>query len=334
MRAFVLVSPGDVDGADRLIERVLPDPEPGPGEVRIRVAACGACHTDLHVAEGDLVSPALPRVLGHQVVGRVDARGPEAERFAIGERVGIPWLRHTCGACEHCRAGRENLCGGARFTGLHADGGFAELATVPEAFAYPLPGALPDAQVAPLLCAGIVGYRALRRSGVHPGQRLAIVGFGASAHLVCQVAIHQGCQVFAFTRSKAHQALARRLGAVWAGSLDETPPAPCHAGVFFPPVGTLVPRALELLAPGGVLALAGVSLTDIPPLDYQRHLFHERELRSVTANTRADGAAFLKLTETIPVRAEVERFPLGAVNDVLRLIKAGRVQGSAALEIA
>jgi len=333
MRALVLEQPGDVDAGDRLVERRLPDPEPGPGEIRVRVSVCAACHTDLHVAEGDLRPPSLPLVLGHQVVGRVDARGSGAGRFEIGERVGIAWLRHTCGACEPCRGGRENLCGAARFTGFHAHGGFAEWAVVPETFAYPLPGTLPDAQAAPLLCAGIVGYRALRRSGAQPGQRLALVGFGASAHLVCQVAVHQGCQVFAFTRSKAHRALARRLGAAWAGALEETPPAPCHAGVFFPPVGHLVPRALELLAPGGVLALAGVALTDIPSLEYERHLFHERELRSVTANTRDDGATFLKLAESIPVRAEVERFPLSAVNDVLRLIKAGRIQGSAVLEV-
>jgi propanol-preferring alcohol dehydrogenase len=333
MRAFVLEQPGDVTTGDRLVERAVRDPEPGPGEVRLRVAACGACHTDLHVAEGDLRPPALPLILGHQIVARVESRGPGATRFAVGDRVGVAWLRHTCGACEACRAGRENLCPSARFTGLHAHGGFAELAVAPEAYAYPLPGALPDVQVAPLLCAGIVGYRAYERSGVQPGQRLAIIGFGASAHLVCQVAVHHGCQVFAFTRSAAHQALARRLGAAWAGGLDDAPPALSHAGIFFPPVGTLVPRALELLAPGGVLALAGVALTDIPALQYERHLFHERELRSVTANTRADGAAFLKLAESIPVRAEVERFPLGSVNDVLRLIKAGRVQGSAVLTV-
>ncbi|MFC5238304.1 zinc-dependent alcohol dehydrogenase family protein, partial [Pseudonocardia zijingensis] len=286
--------PGPI-GSGPLHAVELPEPSPGPGEVRVRVQACGVCRTDLHLAEGDLAPRRPLTVPGHEVVGIVDARGPGATRFDVGDRIGIAWLRGTCGRCRWCRTGRENLCRDATFTGWDADGGYAELAVVPEAYAYRLPAGLGDAVAAPLLCAGIVGYRALKRAELPPGGRLGIYGFGASAHVVAQVAIAQGAVVHVLTRSAAARELALELGAASAGPSDGMPPEPLDSAVLFAPAGELVPVAMRALDQGGTLAVAGIHLTDVPRLVYGEELFREKQLRSVTANTRADGEEFLRL---------------------------------------
>jgi propanol-preferring alcohol dehydrogenase len=309
----------------------LPVPEPSPGEVRVRVLACGVCRTDLHLAEGDLL-PRRPRTVpGHEVVGLVEARGAGADRFAVGERIGIAWLRGTCGRCRWCRTGRENLCLAARFTGWDADGGYAEHAVVPEAFAYRLPAALGDAQAAPLLCAGIVGYRALRRAELPPGGRLGIYGFGASAHVVAQVAIAQGATVHVLTRSAQARELAIGLGAASAGPADAEPPEALDSAVLFAPAGDLVPVAMRALDQGGTLAVAGIHLTDVPRMVYADELFREKQLRSVTANTRADGEEFLRLAATLRVRPTVTQHPLAEADRVLTDLAADRVTGAAVL---
>jgi alcohol dehydrogenase, propanol-preferring len=328
VRAWVVERPGPVvDGPLRAV--TLPDPEPGVGEVRIRVTACGVCRTDLHLAEGDLV-PRRPRTVpGHEVVGVVDAIGPGTERFTVGERIGIAWLRGTCGRCRWCRTGRENLCLFARFTGWDADGGYAERAVVPEAFAYRLPEALDDVTAAPLLCAGIVGYRALVRAKLPPGGRLGIYGFGASAHVVAQVAIAQGATVHVITRSGEAQALALELGAASADPV--APPDPLDSAVLFAPVGELVPVALRALDQGGTLAIAGIHLTDVPRLVYADELFREKQVRSVTANTRADGDEFLRLAAALDVRPTVVPRPLAEADRVLADLAADRITGAAVL---
>ncbi|HXW38305.1 MAG TPA: zinc-binding alcohol dehydrogenase family protein, partial [Acidimicrobiales bacterium] len=274
MRAWVVARPGPIDeGPLELVER--PVPEPGPGQLRVEVRACGVCRTDLHLAEGDL-PPRRPGVVpGHEVVGLVDARGDGATRFAVGDRIGIPWLAHTCGACRFCRSGRENLCVDPRFTGWDLDGGYAEYGVVDEAYAYPLPAVFDDEHAAPLLCAGIIGYRALLRTRLPPGGRLGIYGFGGSAHLTAQVAMAEGARVHVLTRGAEAQALAAELGASSVGGPDDPPPEPLDAAILFAPVGTLVPPALAALDRGGRLAIAGIHLTDIPSLEYERHLFEE-----------------------------------------------------------
>jgi propanol-preferring alcohol dehydrogenase len=328
VRAWVVERPGPViDGPLRAV--TLPDPEPGVGEVRIRVTACGVCRTDLHLAEGDLV-PRRPRTVpGHEVVGVVDAIGPGTERFTVGERIGIAWLRGTCGRCRWCRTGRENLCLFARFTGWDADGGYAEHAVVPEAFAYRLPEALDDVTAAPLLCAGIVGYRALVRAELPPGGRLGIYGFGASAHVVAQVAIGQGATVHVVTRSGEAQALALELGAASADPV--APPEPLDSAMLFAPVGELVPVALRALDQGGTLAIAGIHLTDVPRLVYADELFREKQVRSVTANTRADGDEFLRLAAALGVRPTVVPRPLAEADRVLADLAGDRITGAAVL---
>jgi alcohol dehydrogenase, propanol-preferring len=328
MRAWVVDRPGPVaEGPLRSL--TLPDPEPGPGEVRIRVSACGVCRTDLHLAEGDL-TPRRPRTVpGHEVVGVVDALGPGAERFEVGERIGIAWLRGTCGRCRWCRTGRENLCLAAAFTGWDADGGYAEHAVVPEAFAYRLPDPLDDVTAAPLLCAGIVGYRALVRAELPPGGRLGIYGFGASAHVVAQVAIAQGATVHVITRSPEAQALAFELGAASAG--PDVPPEPLDSAVLFAPVGELVPVALRALDQGGTLAIAGIHLTDVPRLVYADELFREKQVRSVTANTRADGEEFLRLAAALRVRPTAAPRPLDEADRALADLAGGRITGAAVL---
>jgi propanol-preferring alcohol dehydrogenase len=328
VRAWVVERPGPV--AQGPLQAVtLPDPEPGPGEVRVRVTACGVCRTDLHLAEGDL-APRRPRTVpGHEVVGVVDAVGPGAERFAVGDRIGIAWLRGTCGRCRWCRTGRENLCSSAVFTGWDADGGYAEHAVVREAFAYRLPDALDDVTAAPLLCAGIVGYRALLRADLPPGGRLGIYGFGASAHVVAQVAIAQGATVHVVTRSAEAQELARELGAASAGS--DVPPELLDSAILFAPVGELVPVALRALDQGGTLAIAGIHLTDVPRLVYADELFREKQVRSVTANTRADGEEFLRLAAALRVRPTVAPRPLGAADQALADLAADRITGAAVL---
>lgn len=328
MRAWAVQRPGPMSGHPlELVER--PDPVPGPGEVRVRVSTCGVCRTDLHLAEGDL-APRNPGVVpGHEVVGRIDRVGPGATRFREGDRVGVAWLRRTCGQCRFCRRGDENLCLEPEFTGWDHDGGFAELAVVDEAFAYALPEQFDDVEVAPLLCAGIIGYRALRRAQLPHRGRLGIYGFGASAHLAAQVALHRGAELFVMTRSDRSRRLATELGASWVGGADEAPPARLDAAILFAPAGELVPVALRALDRGGTLAVAGIHLSDIPPLHYAEDLFQERQLRSVTANTRADGEDFLRLAAEIPVRVTTSPRRFEQLPDALADLSADRVDGAA-----
>jgi propanol-preferring alcohol dehydrogenase len=331
MRAMRLGRPGPVDS--RPLEPCdLPAPEPGPGEVAVRVEVCGVCRTDLHVVEGELAPQRETVVPGHQAVGRVEGLGAGVKGLGLGDRVGVPWLNRTCGACRFCRRGDENLCLAPRFTGWHVDGGYAERVVAPADFVYPVPDRLPAAEVAPLLCAGIIGYRAFVRSRVAAGARLGLWGFGASAHIVIQIARHAGCEIYVFTRADLHGDLARELGATWVGGSFDTPPAPLDGAILFAPAGELVPPALERLDRGGTLAVAGIHLSDVPPLDYQRHLFQERSLTSVTANTREDGRALLRLAAEIPIRTRTQRYPLEAANEALADLAHDRIRGAAVLE--
>jgi alcohol dehydrogenase, propanol-preferring len=330
MRAWQVAAPGPI-ATRPLREADLPIPEPGPDELLVRVSACAVCRTDLHVAEGDL-PPHRPRVVpGHQVVGVVAGAGPEVTGFAEGERVGVAWLRRTDGRCRFCLRGAENLCPDSRYTGWDADGGYAEYTTVPAQYAYRLPAGYPDAELAPLLCAGIIGYRALRRAQLPPGGRLGIYGFGASAHLTAQVAVAEGARVHVLTRSEAAQRLALELGAASAGGASDPPPEPLDSAILFAPVGTLVPVALSALDRGGTLSVAGVHLTDVPALNYERHLFQERTLTSVTANTRADGRELLELAGRHPLRVSITPYPLDRADAALTDLAAGRVNGAAVL---
>ncbi|PYM99326.1 MAG: alcohol dehydrogenase [Candidatus Rokuibacteriota bacterium] len=330
MRAFALSAPGPIE-TDPLRADSRATPSPGPAEILVRVSACGVCRTDLHIVEGDLPLVRSPIVPGHQVVGRVERAGAAARRFRIGDRVGIAWLRRTCGVCDACRRGRENLCEGAEFTGYHADGGFADYAVAPEAFAYAIPPIFDDGEAAPLLCAGIIGYRALKLSEVAPGGRLGIYGFGASAHVTLQVARARGCDVFVCTREPSHRELARRLGATWVGDVGDAMPAKADGTIIFAPAGELVPTALRNLARGGTLALAGIYMTPVPSLHYERDLFYERTVRSVTANTRADGEELLAEAARIPIRPATTTFPLEDANRALALLKRGGFAGAGVL---
>jgi len=330
MRAMSLAGAAPVESAPLRCDS-RPTPSPGSDEILLRVIACGVCRTDLHIVEGDLPLVRAPIVPGHQVVGRVEATGTGAHRFSAGDRVGIAWLRRTCGVCDACRRGRENLCEHSEYTGYHADGGFADYAVVPEAFAYAMPPIFGDAEAAPLLCAGIIGYRALKRSDVPPGGRLGIYGFGASAHVTLQVARARGCEVFVCTREASHRELARRLGATWVGDIGQAMPAKADGTILFAPVGDLVPVALRNLARGGTLALAGIYMTAVPPLDYERDLFYERNIRSVTANTRADGEELLAEAARIPIRPATTTFPLVDANRALALLKRGGFAGAGVL---
>jgi alcohol dehydrogenase, propanol-preferring len=332
MRAMLLRRQGAIAGAPLALAD-LPEPAPGPGEVRVRVRCCAACRTDLHVVEGDLAPRRLPIVPGHQAVGVVEALGPGATRFRAGDRVGVAWLRWTCGACGFCRSGRENLCERSRYTGWTDDGGYGEQCCVPETFAYPIPAAFDDAEAAPLLCAGIIGYRALRRSRLAPGGRLALYGFGSSAHVTLQVARHWDCPVYVSTRDPRHRALALELGARWAGGPGETLPERVDAAIVFAPSGALVPVALQALEKGGTVVLAGIHMSDLPAMAYEPNLFFEKTLRSVTANTREDGAALLAEAAAIPIRPRITRFALADANAVLASIAADRVEGTAVLMV-
>jgi propanol-preferring alcohol dehydrogenase len=309
----------------------VPDPQPGPGEARVRVSVSAICRTDLHVIEGDLPSRRMPVIPGHQIVGVVDALGLGCDRLRPGDRVGIPWLRWTCGACGFCQSGRENLCEASRYTGYHADGGYAELAIVPEAFAYRIPEAFSDHDAAPLLCAGIIGYRALRRSGAAPGDRLGLYGFGSSAHVVLQLARHRGCRIFVATRGSGHRALARRLGAEWVGQAAQPMPESLDAAILFAPAGELVPVALRAVRKGGTVAIAGIHLSRIPPMDYAECLFHEKTLTSVEANTRTDGEDLLREAATIPIRPETTPFALENANEALIRLKHDEINGTGVL---
>ena len=309
----------------------IPVPIPGTQQVRVRVAACGVCRTDLHIIEGDLAPAKRPVIPGHEIVGVVDAVGGGVRSLKVGDRVGIAWLQGTCGVCEFCRSGRENLCPASVYTGHTVDGGYAEFAVAPEAFCYPIPAAFGDEEAAPLLCAGIIGYRALRLSGIRPGQRLGLYGFGGSAHIAIQVAVHRGCEVFVCSGREDHRTFARKLGAAWAGSAAEGPPKPLDAAILFAPAGELVPPALRALERGGTLAIAGIHLSPIPPLDYARDLFQERTLRSVTAATRQDALDLLREAAAIPVRTKTRPFALKDANKALQALKGGRIDGAAVL---
>ncbi len=331
MQAMVLHRPRPIEERPLALEEV-PTPEPGPKEIRLRVRVCGVCHTDLHTVEGELRLPKLPVIPGHQIVGEVEKLGEGASRFKLGQRVGVPWLNRACGECEFCRRGLENLCLKAKFTGLHVDGGYAQYAVVHEEFAHPLPEGFPDQQAAPLLCAGIVGYRAFKLSGAKEGDRLGLYGFGASAHVVIQVARHLGCEVYVFTRSEEHKRLAKELGAAWVGEARDEPPARLDSAIIFAPAGWIVPEALRVLRPGGTLALAGIYMSPIPEMKYEL-LYEERTVRSVANMTREDAQEFLRLAAEIPIRTEVEPFPLSQANEVLQRLKQAKVRGAAVLEI-
>ena len=331
MKAASLIHPAPVD-ASPLHFGDLPDPDPGPAEVLVRVDACGVCRTDLHVVEGELEPRKSPIIPGHQVVGVVERCGPEATRFHPGDRVGVPWLHHTCGVCEFCRSGRENLCEKAVFTGWMVDGGYAEYLTAHQDFVYALPETASDLHLAPLLCAGIIGFRTLRLSGVQPGGSLGMYGFGAAAHVAIQVARHWNIQVYAFSRDQRHRDLARDLGAVWSGGADEEPPEKLDAALIFAPAGELVIAALGALKRGGTVALGGIHMSPIPALDYNL-LYHERVVRSVANNTRRDGEDFLRLAIEIPIHTEVREFPLAEANQALQALKNDAIRGAAVLRV-
>ncbi|GAA2094500.1 zinc-binding alcohol dehydrogenase family protein [Microlunatus panaciterrae] len=332
MRAWWVERPGPIAGGP-LRSGSRPDPVPGPGEVLLRVRVCGVCRTDLHLAEGDLAPRRAGVVPGHEIVGEVVELGPGCRRLKVGDRIGVAWLRHTCGRCRFCRRGDENLCLDPLFTGWDADGGYAELATVAEDFSYPIPEIFTDEQAAPLLCAGIIGFRSLRRTSLRRGGRLGIYGFGGSAHLAAQVALHEGAEVYVMTRSAAARRLAADLGATFVGDADQEPPAKLDAAILFAPVGTLVPPALRALDRGGVLAVAGIHLSDIPPLHYATDLFEERQLRSVTANTRRDGEEFLRIATEIPIRPTTVGYPLESADRALLDLAEDRVTGAAVLQV-
>jgi propanol-preferring alcohol dehydrogenase len=334
VHAWTVVEQGPAEQRP-LRQAELPAPEPADGEIVVDVSTCGVCRTDLHVTEGDLPLHRRPVVPGHEVVGRVRKRGPGAGRFAVGERVGIAWLRRTCGRCRFCVRGDENLCVDPRFTGWDADGGYATQALVHEAYAYRLPETFPDLVAAPLLCAGIIGYRALRAARLPAsGGRLGIWGFGASAHLAAQVALFEGAEVHVRTRAESGRELATRLGAATVGDSEEPVPVPLDGAVLFAPAGPLVPTALRALDRGGTLAVAGIHLSDIPSLNYQEHLFEERVLRSVTANTRRDGEEFLAIAARIPVSVTATRYPFSSAPDALADLAADRVDGAAVLDMS
>ncbi len=332
MQAWVVDRPAPLVGdAHPLVRVARPIPEPGPNEVRVRVRSCGVCRTDLHLAEGDLM-PRRPRVTpGHEIVGEVDQLGAGSTRWQVGDRIGVPWLAHTCGQCRFCQSGRENLCLAPRFTGWDVDGGYAAYAVVDEAYAYALPDAFDDVEAAPLLCAGIIGYRALQRANLPDGGRLGIYGFGGSAHLTAQVALARGARVHVMTRSAEAQRLALDLGAASAGDADAAPPEPLDGAILFAPVGTLVPPALAALDRGGTLAIAGIHLSDIPVLRYQEHLFEERTLQSVTANTRLDGEEFLAEAARIHLRVAAVPYPMDRADEALRDLREDRINGAAVL---
>ena len=332
MKAMILTEPYPIE-KEPLVMTDINDPIPGPEDVRVKISTCGICHTDLHVIEGELPSKKLPIVPGHEIVGVVDAIGEKVTRFREGDKVGVAWLNSTCGECDFCVRGNENLCEESRFTGYDVDGGYAQYTVVSEDFAYPIPPGFSDLEAAPLLCAGIVGFRALRLSDIEKGGRLGLYGFGASAHIVIQVAKYWGCEVFVFSRSEEHRDLARKLGADWTGTAEEEPPAKLQSAVIFAPAGKLVLDALRVLEKGGTLALAGIYMTPIPEMDYQEHLYYEKTVRSVANSTRRDAEDILSLAAEIPIRTEVQAFALEEANRSLLLLKQGKIQGAGVLRI-
>jgi alcohol dehydrogenase, propanol-preferring len=332
VRAWQVGLPGPMSSGP-LVAADCPDPVPGHGEVLLKVRVCGVCRTDLHLAEGDLTPRHPGTIPGHEVVGEVIGNGPGAARFGLGERVGVAWLGGTCGACRFCLRGQENLCLSPTFTGWDRDGGYAGLITVAENFAYRIPDAFSDEEAAPLLCAGIIGYRALSRAELPIGGRLGIYGFGASAHLAAQIALYRGARVYVMTRSEDARKLALILGATFAGGAEEQPPDPLDAAILFAPAGGLVPAALRALDRGGTLAVAGIHLSDIPPLHYSDELFQERQLRSVTANTRADGEELFRIASEIPLRPTTVAYPFEAADQALRDLAEDRITGAAVLHM-
>lgn len=333
MKAWVVRHPGPIDSGPVVpVER--PVPEPGIGEVRVQVGTCGVCRTDLHLAEGDLAPKRREVVPGHEIVGVVDAAGEGASRFALGERIGVAWLRRTCGTCRFCVRGSENLCLAPRFTGWDDDGGYAEFAVVDERYAYPIPPEFSDEVAAPLLCAGIIGFRALRCAALPPGGRLGIYGFGGSAHLCAQVALADGATVHVMTRSAEARRLALDLGVASAGDTFDAPPEPLDSAILFAPAGELVPAALSALDRGGTLAVAGIYLSDIPTLRYSDHLFQERRMTSVTANTRRDGEEFLTVAARIGIKVHTVAYPLAQADEALRDLAHDRITGAAVLRVA
>lgn len=331
MKACLLHSVGRIEG-NPLEFTNTPDPQPRSDEVLVRVIACGVCRTDLHVIEGELPQRKLPVIPGHQVVGIVEQTGEEAKRFPAGTRVGIPWLHRTCGICEYCRTGKENLCDNPEFTGYIVDGGYAQYARAPEQFVYPIPEGFPDEQAAPLLCAGIIGFRSLRLSGIQRGGRLGLYGFGAAAHVVFQVARYWNIEVYACTRDVRHQKMALEMGAAWAGGALSEPPQKLDSAIIFAPAGEIVPAALRALKKGGTLALAGIHMSPTPPLEYHL-LYHERVIRSVANNTRQDGEDFLRLAAEIPIQTQIEVFPLAEANRALNCLKNDAIRGAAVLRV-
>jgi propanol-preferring alcohol dehydrogenase len=332
MKAMVLSSPAPIE-AEPLVWSEVPPPELGDGEILVKVRVCGICHTDLHTVEGELPPVKKPIIPGHQIIGTVERNGRNAKRFEEGARVGMAWLHRTCGECMFCTTGRENLCADAEFTGYHANGGYAQYTEVHEDFAYAIPDTFSDCEAAPLLCAGIIGFRALRLSEVQPGQRLALYGFGASAHIAIQVAVYWGCRVFVFTRSSGHRELAMKLGAVWSGGHGDRAPEKQDSAIVFAPAGEIVPIALANLDKGGTCALAGIYMTPIPSLDYEEHLYHERTLRSVTASTRKDGEELLAIAAEIPIKPATTEFSLEEANRALRFMKESKINGAGVLRI-
>ena len=331
MRAMVLEQPADIF-TNPLHEKDLPVPSIGPRELLLKIRVCGLCHTDLHTIEGELPLPRLPLIPGHQIVATVERIGDQVTRFKTGDRVGVPWLNRTCGTCKYCRAGKENLCENARFTGYHVDGGFAEYSVVHEDFAYRIPDVFDDEHAAPLLCAGIIGYRSLRLSEIQPGGRLGLFGFGASAHIAIQIAVHWGCEVYVFSRSAEHRQLAEKLGATWTGRAGDRPPKPLDSAIIFAPVGRIVHDALAALDKGGTLAINAIYMSPIPELEYAK-IYHERTVRSVANSTRQDGTELLRVAAEVPVRTEVETFPLSEANRALQLLKESKIQGAGVLRI-
>jgi propanol-preferring alcohol dehydrogenase len=331
MKACVLRAPARVE-TNPLEYADAPDPKPARGEVLVRVSCCGVCRTDLHVVEGELAPRKSPVIPGHQVVGVVERNGEGAKRFADGARVGIAWLHHTDGTCRYCRAEMENLCDDPSFTGYSVDGGYAEWIVAPEDFVYPVPAAFPDEQAAPLLCAGIIGFRSLRLSGIEAGGRLGFYGFGAAAHVAIQVARHWGAEVYAMTRDVRHQRLARELGAVWTGGTLDAPPVPLDAAIVFAPAGEIVPAGLAALRKGGTLVLGGIHMSSIPAFSYDL-LYGERVIRSVANNTRKDGEDFLRVAAEIPIETHVELFPLTDANRALNALKNDAIRGAAVLRV-
>lgn len=332
MRAMQLQKFGPIE--DKPLKLVdLSRPKPKDDQVLIRVRVCGVCHTDLHEVEGELPDMKLPIIPGHQVVGEVVSNGPIASRFQKGDRVGVAWLYSTDETCRYCEKEMENLCENARFTGYHVNGGFAEYIVAPENFVYSLPEAFPDGDAAPLLCAGIIGYRALRLSEIKPGQRLGLIGFGASAHVAIQVAVHWDCDVYVFSRTEAHRRHGEKLGAVWSGTLEEDPPKKLDSLINFTPAGPTVLAGMRHLDKGGIQACAGVYMTPIPEMDYKKHLYYEKNLRSVANATRQDGEELIEIAPQIPIRTTTQTFPLEKANEVLKMVKDSKIDGAAVLKI-